>query len=384
MLDNLFNPGKIGNVVINNRIVRSATFMRKAEKYGQVGQAHIDCYKELAEGGVGLIITGFVSVDPGGTGAPNQACIYDDSFIPGHKKLTKEIHDCSGAKIAAQLGHTGFQGYHPKYHPIAPSAVFCKITGLTPKEMSIDEISQVSQCFIDAGRRAYDCGYDMVQMHAAHGYMLCNFISPYTNKRTDEYGGSIENRTRIFIDIYNGLKDEVGRDFPIIIKQQTQDFLEDGLMLDEGVKIAEVISKVGYEAIEPSGGSGEAFDSANISYPSLVVRKPEDENYFLPTVQKIKSISHNSKLILMGGIRNPLSADKLLEDDAVDFISMSRPLIREPNLPNRWKSGDITPVKCVSCNSCYMSMSSGPTYCVVERRLEKKRLRKEKKLNHKN
>jgi 2,4-dienoyl-CoA reductase-like NADH-dependent reductase (Old Yellow Enzyme family) len=379
MLENLFSPGKIGNVQIKNRIIRSATFMRKAERYGQVGQSHIDCYKRLAEGGVGLIITGFVSVDPGGTAAPNQASLIDDSYIPGHQKLTKIIHDISEVKIAAQLGHTGRQGYHPKYPPVAPSPIFYKGTGLTPRELSTEEVEGISKIFIDASRRAYESEYDIVQLHGAHGYLLSNFISPFTNLRTDIYGGNTENRTKILVSIYEGIRDEVGKEFPIIIKLQTQDFIQNGLNLDEAVKVAEILSKTGYDAIEPSGGIGESFVDSKITYPSLVVRKPEDENYFLPNIQKIKPIAHKSKLILMGGIKNPVSADKLLKEDAVDFISMSRPLIREPNLPNRWKNGDLTPAKCIRCNTCYMAMMSGEVHCVVEKRLEKKKIREKKK-----
>jgi len=171
----------------------------------------------------------------------------------------------------------------------------------------------------------------------------------------------------------------VGKEFPIIIKLQTQDFIEDGMKLEEGLKVAKIIAETGYEAIEASGGSGETLGTAKHTYPSVVVKKPEDENYFLPTVKKIKPFAKDSKLILMGGIKNPIVADKLLEHPAVDFISMSRPFIREPDLPNRWRSGDTSPAKCVSCNSCYMTMLSGPAYCVVEKRLKRKRLREQKK-----
>jgi 2,4-dienoyl-CoA reductase-like NADH-dependent reductase (Old Yellow Enzyme family) len=191
-LENLFSPAKIGNVQIKNRIVRSATHERSSEKYGYVGDAHLKIYTDLAEGGVGLIITGFTAVDPGGQGSPFQVGIFDDSFSAGQKKLVKAVHDYSDVKIATQLGHTGRLGKHVKYPPVAPSSIYAKSTDLTPRELKVDEIKELINKFIEAGCRAYECGYDMVQLHGAHGYFLSNFVSPFTNKRKDEFGGSAE------------------------------------------------------------------------------------------------------------------------------------------------------------------------------------------------
>jgi len=372
-LENLFSPEKIGNVQIKNRIVRSATFMRSAEKYGYIDKKYIDIYKELARGGTGLIISGFTAVDPGGMASPYQACLYDDSFIPGQKKLVEAVHEFSDVKIAAQIAHTGRQGYHPKYHPVAPSPIPFKMTGLTPRELTTEEIQELIQKFISAGCRAYTCGYDLIQLHAAHGYFLSNFISPYTNKRTDDYGGNSQNRLKILIDIYNGLKDELGKNFPVTTKLQVEDFIPNGLKLEEGVQYAKLLSEIGYDAIEPSGGGGDAQILTKRAYPSLVIKSPEEENYFLPHVRKIKPYMKNCKLILMGGIKNPVFAEKALKENIADFISMSRPLIYEPDLPNRWKEGDISPAKCISCNGCYMTMRTGPVYCVTKKRTQKRK-----------
>ncbi len=372
-LENLFSPEKIGNVQIKNRIVRSATFMRSAEKYGYVDKKIFDIYKELARGGTGLIISGFTAVDPGGMASPYQACLYDDSFIPGQKKLVEAVHEFSEVKIAAQIAHTGRQGYHPKYHPVAPSPIPFKMTGLTPRELTTDEIQELVQKFINAGCRAYTCGYDLIQLHAAHGYLLSNFISPYTNKRTDNYGGNTQNRLKILIDIYNGLRDELGKNFPVTAKLQVEDFIPNGLKLEEGVEYAKALSEIGYDAIEPSGGGGDAQNLTKKAYPSLVIKSPEEENYFLPHVKKIKPYMNKCKLILMGGIKNPIFAEKVLQENIADFISMSRPLIYEPDLPIRWKKGDLSPAKCISCNGCYMTMRLGPVYCVTKKRLEKRK-----------
>jgi 2,4-dienoyl-CoA reductase-like NADH-dependent reductase (Old Yellow Enzyme family) len=372
-LKTLFSPERIGNVQIKNRIVRSATHMGSSEKYGYVGKRLIDIYKELARGGTGLIISGFTAVDPGGSASPYQECLFDDSFIPGQKQLVEAVHEYSEVKIVAQLAHTGRQGNHPKYPVIAPSPIPFKVTGLTPRELTIDEIGKLSQKFIDAGRRAFECGYDLIQLHAAHGYFLCNFISPYTNKRKDEYGGNIQNRAKILIDIYNGLRDELGKKFPITIKLQVDDFIPNGLKLNDGIEYVKILSEVGFDAIEPSGGGIETQILTKKAYPSLRIKSPEEENYFLPHVKEIKQYMKDSKLIFMGGIRNPIFAEKVLQEKTADFISMCRPLIYEPDLPNRWYSGDISPAKCISCNGCFMSMQLGPVYCVTKKRLEEKK-----------
>ncbi|MFX1390470.1 MAG: NADH:flavin oxidoreductase [Promethearchaeota archaeon] len=376
MLETLFSPEKIGNVQIKNRIIRSATFMGSAEKYGYVSDKLIQIYDNLANGGTGLVISGFTAVDPGGTASPYQACLYDDSFIPGQKKLVDKVHDYDNVKIAIQIAHTGRQGYHPKFHPVAPSPVPFKMTGLTPREIKNEEIQDLITKFVDAGYRAYTCGYDFVQLHAAHGYLLSNFLSPFTNRRTDDYGGNIQNRVRILIDIYNGLKDKIGKNFPIIIKLQVEDFIPNGLILEEGVEYAKILSEVGFDAIEPSGGGGDAQTLTKKSYPSLRCKTPEEENYFLPFAKRIKPLLRGCKLILMGGIKNPYFAEKVLKENIAEFISMSRPLIYEPHLPNRWKKGDLSPAKCISCNGCYMTMRNGPVYCVTKNKIEKKQKKK--------
>ncbi len=378
-MKNLFSPERIGNVQIKNRLIRSATFTRRAEKGGNVGDPLIKFYSELAEGGVGLIITGLIAMDPSGSVSPSQMGLYDDSFIPGQKKLVKAIHDINDTKICAQIAHSGRQGMHPKYPNVGPSPIFEKLTNQTPRELKPEEIKDFNAKFAETAERAYECGYDMVQLHSAHGYYLSNFLSPYTNIRQDEYGGTTQKRTKVLLDIFNLIRDKLGKNFPITIKLQVQDFVPQGLMLDEGKDIVKIIVDAGYDAIEPSGGLGETLVGSKSAYPSLSIKTPEEQNYFLPMVKEIKPLMEKSKLILMGGIRNPITADKFIEDDVADFISMGRPFLFEPDLPNRWKSGDISPAKCISCNSCYMTGMTGPTYCVARRKQEKRRLRQEKK-----
>jgi 2,4-dienoyl-CoA reductase-like NADH-dependent reductase (Old Yellow Enzyme family) len=371
-LKTLFTSQKIGNVEIKNRIVRSATFEHRAEKHGYVGQKILDFYDELARGGTGLIITGFVGIDPGATGSPYQLRLDNDTYIPGHKRLVNIVHDQQDVKLSIQIAHMGRQGEHPKFPPIAPSPIPEKTTGFTPRELRIEEIYELIKKYAKTAIRAYECGYDMVQLHAAHGYLLSNFVSPYTNKREDEFGGSIENMAKILVEIFNQIRDELGKKFPITIKLQTDDAVPGGLTLDTSTKIAEILVNTGYDAIEPSGGIYESQLVSVNSYPCKISKSPDRENYFLPTAKKLKQLIQNTKLILVGGIKNPVSAEKILNENNADFISMCRPLIYEPDLPNRWESGDLSPAKCISCNSCLAQMRIGPVYCITKKNLEKK------------
>lgn len=371
-LKTLFSPEKIGNVEIKNRIVRSATYTHAATGDGHVSDLLIKYHTDLAKGGVGLIITGITTIDKVGTISPGQTCLYDDSYIEGHKRMVDAVHEYSDVKIAPQLSHSGRQGITA----IAPSAIIFKEDDRMPKELTNEDLKEVIKNFIDAGRRAYESGYDLLTLNAAHGWLLCNFLSPFTNKRSDEYGGNTQNRMRILVEIYNGIVDEVGKNFPIVVKLQTQDFVDDGLKLAEGKIIAKELVDLGFAAIEPSGGSAEVSRLFKICYPAPRVQSQDDENYFLPAVKELKPIMKDSKIILMGGVRNPVTAEKLLQENIIDFIALSRPLICEPDLPNRWKNDDLTPPLCNSCNSCFFSTGTGSVTCTVKEKLIQERLNK--------
>jgi 2,4-dienoyl-CoA reductase-like NADH-dependent reductase (Old Yellow Enzyme family) len=199
---------------------------------------------------------------------------------------------------------------------------------------------------------------------------LSNFLSPYSNQRTDEYGGNTENRARILVEIYNQLKDEVGNNFPITIKLQTQDFVENSITLEEGKKITKILVDTGYDAIEPSAGGLETIIMTGQNYPAPVVKSEEQENFFLPTVKEFASILKDTKVILMGGIRDPMKAEKLLQEGVIDFVALSRPLVIEPSLPNRWKNGDLSPPLCTSCNACFRAQPLG---CSIKEKLLKQK-----------
>ncbi|MFX1481120.1 MAG: NADH:flavin oxidoreductase [Promethearchaeota archaeon] len=373
-LKNLFSPGKIGNVQTKNRIVRSATWMAKATAEGYVTEDLIKVFSDLADGGTGLIISGYIAVEQSGAATHKMACLYDDSFIPGQKKIVEAVHNFSEVKIAAQIAHTGngpFIFGNTNFKPVGPSSMANLLLKKSCHELTTEEVRDIIKKFVNTGRRAYECGYDMVQIHGSHGYLLSDFVSPLTNKRIDEYGGNTQKRSRILVDIFNQLREEIDKNFPILIKLNTKDYLQDGLNLNEAKKIAKILIDTGYDAIEPSSGRYDLKFSNRKTYPSVMIKSEENQNYFLQNVLKLKPIMKESPIILQGGVRNPLIMESFLEDNITDFIALSRPLIYEPNLPNRWKNGDITPPLCTNCNGCITVAANDTAYCVVKKKADK-------------
>jgi 2,4-dienoyl-CoA reductase-like NADH-dependent reductase (Old Yellow Enzyme family) len=371
-------PKKIGNLMIKNRFVRAATGERLANDDGSVTNEFLQFYKILAEGGVGLIITGITYVHPSGQALLNQMAIDRDALIPGLKKLIKTVHDHGdGCKIVVQLAQSGRQSLVVD-SPLAPSALYEPMFGKMPREMTIEDIEETIKYFAEAARRAKEAGFDAVQIHAAHGYLLSEFLSPYTNKRIDEYGGNTENRCRIIKEIYNKTVELVGKDFPILIKMNVDDFLDGGIDLNESKKIAEKFSKIGFAAIETSGCMWETalrsaeelgWEPAFNPEARINIDSKDKEAYHLPYAREIKKLI-DVPLILVGGIRSLDVIEELLEQGSADFVSLCRPLIREPDLPNKWLkgSGENT-CKCISCNSCTGSLLSGSVRCLQRKEL---------------
>ncbi len=348
-MDILFTPVKIGSITIKNRFARSSTHEYLSSKDGEVTERLIDIYRDLAKGGVGLINTGFAYVHSSGKVSLKQNAIYDDKFIDGWRKIVNVVHNYD-TKIALQIVHGGRQ-VRPKFitgEPLAPSSVTDSSTGVTPKEMTIKEIENVRKAFVDAIRRGKEAGFDAVQLHIAHGYLLSEFISPYTNRRTDKYGGNTENRTRIIVEILNMAREVVGRDYTIFAKLNSEDCIKGGLTIDETEKVAKILAENTLDAIELSGGIAEAGSVS--ARPDI--DSPEKEAYFFPFAKKIKEIT-NLPLILVGGIRSLSVMLKLINSGYVDMIAMSRPFIREPDFVNKLKSGVSTKSECISCNGCF-------------------------------
>ena len=347
----LFTPVKIGNVEIPNRFVRSATHDFMATKDGSITERQVKLFKNLAEGEVGLIFPGHAFVHPSGLASPFQIGIHNETVIDGLKKITDTVHNFS-SRIFLQISHAGRQTTEKLCDctPLAPSSVYEPIFKVTPKEMTEKEIKQTINDFIQAGRRAKQAGFDGVQLHVAHGYLLSSFISPYTNRRKDKWGGTLTNRLRIVVEILRGIKNLTSKEFPVIAKLNSSDLITGGLTSEESVKIAKVLEKEGIDGIEVSGGMAEAGKGSVWKG----FRPEEKEGYFIENASKIKSaVSVSIPIFGLGGIRSFQVAEKVVENGKADLISMSRPFIREPFLVKKFRTGQINKSECISCNKCF-------------------------------
>lgn len=356
----LFEPIKINSMRVPNRFMRSSTHFRCADISGEVTDLMIKVYKTLAKGGVGLISTGHAYVAEDGKTDSTMLGVHNENSIPGLKKLVRAVHKYDG-KIMLQLNHAGRQTKSSTIGktPLAPSAVYNPLTEETPKALTEKEIEIIIDAFAAAARRAVKAGFDAVQIHSAHGFLASQFISPYTNRREDKWGGSLKNRMRFLLEVFRCIRGVVGDDFPVLIKLNSEDFIEGGLTIEDSTQIAKVLSDKGIDAIEISGSMKESPIPASRKN----ILKEEDEAYFLSNAIKFKEVI-SVPLILVGGLRSPDLMKRLLIEKKVDMISLCRPLIREPDLINKWKHGQLKKADCVSCSGCNKYRNE-PVRCIL-------------------
>lgn len=353
----LFKKTTIKSMELANRFVRSATWEGMAEADGSCSQALIDVMIGLAEGGVGLIITGHAYVSPEGQAGPWQIGVHSDDMLPGLTRMAAAVHR-AGGKIALQLAHAGCYGFvsGTGIEAVGPSL---KVNEKMPscRELTPEEISEICAAFGRAAGRAKAAGFDAVQIHSAHGYLLSEFLSPFFNRRKDGYGGSVENRARIVLKVFRNIRREVGDDFPVLIKLNSQDFIDGGLTVDDMLAVASMLEKEGIDAVEMSGGTIYASgEFSAIRTGSLA--KPEQEVYYRDAALRFKA-QLSVPLMLVGGIRSLGVAEALVAEGVADYISLCRPLIREPGLINRWRSGDLRKSSCLSENACFGPLMRG-------------------------
>jgi len=344
----LFEEIKIGSAVIKNRFVRSATHEWLAEDNGGLTERIFEIYKRLAKGDIGLIVSGYSFVSRCGKGSPGQQGIYEDGSIDGYKRLSQVVHE-NGSKLFVQIVHCGRSALvSPDCPvPIAPSALPIPGTKMTSKAMSDEEIRRMIEDFVKAVSRVRRAGADGVQLHLAHGFLLSEFISPYLNRREDDWGGDTERRTRIVVEILRKARME-NPGFPIAVKMNVTDGIEGGIDLKEAVKIAHILDEEGIDAIETSGG----IDEAPKEVTCQKVTKPEEEAYFKESSKAIKRIV-GCPVILVGGLRSLSVMEGIVSKGYADMISLSRPLIREPTLVKKFMSGRSKTAMCLSCNKCF-------------------------------
>lgn len=358
----LFESATINGLTLANRFVRSATWEGMATTDGRVTARLIDTMVQLAEGGVGLIITSHVYVAPNGQASPWQLGIYEDAMIEGFQAMTAAVHE-AGGKIVAQLAHAGNFALE-KAIDTAP-VVVSNFEGLaqTPRsELNAGDIHNLKDAYVAAARRARAAGFDGIQLHSAHGYLLSQFLSPWFNRRSDAYGGSPRNRVRLHVEIIRAIRKTLGRDFPLLVKMNCEDFSKGGLTVTESIAAAEQMAEAGLDAVELSGG---LLTGGKLSPSRPNINGEDKEAYFKDAARAFK-MALKIPLILVGGIRSPAVAEMLLAERTADFLSLSRPLICEPDLIRRWQSGDRTPARCLSDNLCFRPGRAGKgIYCVT-------------------
>ncbi len=369
MMHQLFEKTVIKSLELNNRSVRSATWSGVGDPKGYVTDTAVEFYGRLAAGGVGLIVTGFQYVMPNGIAMLYQIGNYSDDQLEGLSRLAQAIHS-QGGQVMAQLAHAGSRA-NPELFPEegeiwGPSAVPDAVTGNSPKEMTRQEITQVIEAYAAAASRAKSSGFDGIQLGSAHGYGIDQFLSGATNRRTDGYGGDIRKRYRFLGETLEAVRGSVGSDYPVFIKLSGNDYVENGLVPEESLQVARRLVDDGIDCIEVSGGNRAA---GNGMVPARQnIHREEDEAYLAELAGRFKE-AVNVPIITVGGIRSPAVITRILSESIADYVAFCRPLIREPGLINRWKSGDLAKAKCISCNGCVETALEGTgVSCKAERK----------------
>ncbi|MCK5680506.1 NADH:flavin oxidoreductase [bacterium] len=350
-----FTPTTLGHLALKNRFIRSATWDGMGFNDGTFSPAQVELYRNLSAGGAALLTTGYIAVDPGGRRNLEQNLLCNREQQQSFKKVVM-VGKAHETALIAQLVHCGGLGKSKTsgQKNVAPSPFQEPLFEEAPKALTEPEINTLTIKFAEAAARAREAGCDGVQIHAAHGYLISQFLSPFTNQRNDHYAGNLENRARFLVDVYKKVRDYVGADFIITIKINGSDHFENGLECEESIAVSKRLAELGLCGVEVSGGN-------QISKPltpiPTKIKVGENE---VPFRTEILDFAKNLSIPVagVGGIRSLDSAEELLEQ-GVTQVSLCRPLIYKPNLINQWQKGDDEPSHCNSCNRCFIPAFKG-------------------------
>ena len=349
----LFEPLKIKNITLKNRVVMSAACTEYGSEDGYVTDRLINYYAERAKGGAALLFVEVANpIYPGGKVLVHQLSIHNDTYIPGYKKLTDAVHGY-GARIILQLSHAGRQTTSKVsgQQPWAPSALLPKVSMYyeKPREMTVDEIKSIPPKFAEATERAKKAGFDGVELHIGHGYLFTSFVSPYTNKRTDEYGGSLENRMRLVTETLTAIKPFASDDFLITVRMNGDDYVEGGTDVEEGKLIAKMLVEYGTDLISVSAGMRESTTPLQDHSPAV------ERGAWVYLAEGIKEVVGNIPVIAAKRINRPEIAENILRQTKVDMVAMLRALMADPHLANKAKEGRLEEITtCIACcQGCY-------------------------------
>ncbi|UCD80430.1 MAG: FAD-dependent oxidoreductase [Desulfobacterales bacterium] len=357
--ENLFSPFSIGSLKLANRLVMPPMATNYASAEGFATQRQIDYYVERARGGVGYLTVEHTGILPQGKASPKMLLISSDEHASHIKNLVEAVH-AAGGKIVVQINHAGRQAFAavtgspivgPSPIPVLPSME-------TPHELSAAEIEALVNAYTAAAERVKQTGADGVEIHMAHGYLLCSFLSPFSNKREDQYGGDLAGRARFPLAVLKSVRDNVGADFPIICRLSGDEYVEGGLNLEETKQIAGFLAKAGADALHISACNAA---SGYLNHPPYYA----PEGVFGHLAEGVKS-KVDIPVIAVGRVRNPAMADRFIQEGKADLVSMGRALIADPHMPQKARQGrldDIIP--CISCNKCIQSLRVDSVRCAV-------------------
>ena len=382
----VFEPAQLGPKTLRNRTVKAATFEGRT-RGGEVTDALVDFHREQAAGGVGMSTVAYCAVSPDGRVFRN-CLVVGDRTRAGLERLAQAVHD-EGALVSAQLGHAGLvaDSVSNKQKSLAPSRrLSAPGKGLVPGATKAD-IARVTRDFASAARTVVDSGFDCLEVHLGHNYLLSSFLSPNLNKRKDSYGGSIANRSQFPRDVLKAVRDAVGDEAAVIAKLNMVDGVPKGLAIEDSLDAARLIEADGaLDALELTGGSsllnGMYFFRGDVPLDEFVTSQPAwmapfvrpflkrimphypfEEAFFLPMARQFRK-ALDMPLILLGGINELATAESAL-DEGFAFVAMGRALLREPDLVNRWQDGSRTAGVCIHCNRCAPTIyDRGGTFCV--------------------
>jgi len=340
----LLSPIKIGAIEFKNRFIVPAMGAHLGEENGQVSQRTIDYYSARAKGGFGLIITEFTCIDPGGLGMPGQLGIWDDSFIAGHKKLTDEVHK-NGGLIFCQLHHAGRLSYSmvTGKQPVAPSPIASPSNKEIPRELKTEEVYELIDKFVDGAVRAKSAGYDGVELHGAHQYMIAQFMSPYSNKRLDEFGGHFQNRMRFPVEIIKKIKQKCGVNFPVSIRISAEESEHESWGVRQARTAAKVLEEAGADVINVSIGGAYGTSYKTLAPQAIPPGFNAVNSAFIKEMLQVP-------VIVTGRIVDPYIAEDIIASGSADMVSLGRPSLADPEFPNKVKENRIDEIiPCVAC-----------------------------------
>jgi len=380
-LEHLFKPIQIGNFISKNRILMSAMSINfGVDDNGYVTDQLTQYLAERAKGGAGMILVGGGNVHPAGMELPTLPRLWDDGCIAPLKVLTTEIKKYD-TKIGIQIMHGGRQCYLPE--KVGPSAIPAPaVVKGTVRALEIHEIKEAVESFGDAARRCYEAGFDFVELHGAHGYLVSQFLSKNSNIREDEYGGSFENRTRFLFEVIDDIKKKTAKDYPLGIRINGDDYMENGWGLEDSKKLAPLIEEKGVAYLNVSAG---VYGSKELTIPSMY----REQGCFVHLAKAIKQVV-SIPVAAVGRIKDPKLAEKILQDGDADFIAMGRPLLADPYLPEKAKQGRFNEIRpCIGCcfGCIHAVLQREPGSCVVnpdvgrEFRMNKKETKSSEKKN---